>query len=39
MTRDVPGDFDHPKVPEGHPLRRHVLYRLTAKHWASRVST
>lgn len=21
-------DFDHPKLPEGHPLRRHVLYRL-----------
>jgi RimJ/RimL family protein N-acetyltransferase len=23
-------DFEHPLVPEGHPLRRHVLYRLTA---------
>ena len=21
------GDFDHPALPEGHPLRRHVLYR------------
>jgi RimJ/RimL family protein N-acetyltransferase len=21
-------DFDHPRVPEGSPLRRHVLYRL-----------
>lgn len=21
-------DFDHPKLAEGHPLRRHVLYRL-----------
>jgi RimJ/RimL family protein N-acetyltransferase len=21
------GDFDHPKLPQGHPLRRHVLYR------------
>lgn len=21
-------DFDHPSVPEGHPIRRHVLYRL-----------
>ncbi len=28
MTRDPSGDFDHPNVPEGHPLRRHVLYRL-----------
>lgn len=24
------GDFDHPHVPEGHALRRHVLYRTTA---------
>lgn len=21
-------DFDHPKLPAGHPLERHVLYRL-----------
>jgi RimJ/RimL family protein N-acetyltransferase len=28
-------DFDHPRLPEGHPLRRHVLYRLTASDWAS----
>jgi RimJ/RimL family protein N-acetyltransferase len=21
-------DFDHPALPEGHPLRRHVLYRV-----------
>jgi RimJ/RimL family protein N-acetyltransferase len=27
MIRDVTGDFDHPLVPEGHRLRRHVLYR------------
>ncbi len=20
--------FDHPNLPEGHPLRRHVLYRI-----------
>ncbi|MBR0673877.1 GNAT family N-acetyltransferase [Roseomonas soli] len=24
------GDFDHPRLPEGHPLRRHLLYRLPA---------
>lgn len=30
MTRDEAGDFDHPSLPEGHPLRRHVLYRLAA---------
>lgn len=28
MTRDPADDFDHPRLPEGHPLRRHVLYRL-----------
>jgi ribosomal-protein-alanine N-acetyltransferase len=28
MTRKPADDFDHPGLPEGHPLRRHVLYRL-----------
>jgi RimJ/RimL family protein N-acetyltransferase len=28
MRRDPAGDFDHPVLPEGHPLRRHVLYRI-----------
>ncbi|HZU88887.1 MAG TPA: GNAT family N-acetyltransferase [Stellaceae bacterium] len=28
MSRDPSEDFDHPACPEGHPLRRHVLYRL-----------
>jgi RimJ/RimL family protein N-acetyltransferase len=27
MTHDEADDFDHPALPEGHPLRRHVLYR------------
>jgi RimJ/RimL family protein N-acetyltransferase len=27
MTRDPADDFEHPRLPEGHPLRRHVLYR------------
>jgi RimJ/RimL family protein N-acetyltransferase len=30
MQRDAEGDFDHPAVPEGHELRRHVLYRIQA---------
>ena len=30
MTHDRDADFDHPAVPAGHPLRRHVLYRLPA---------
>ncbi len=28
MTRDAADDFEHPSLPAGHPLRRHVLYRL-----------
>jgi RimJ/RimL family protein N-acetyltransferase len=28
MTHDPADDFDHPALAEGHPLRRHVLYRL-----------
>jgi RimJ/RimL family protein N-acetyltransferase len=28
MTHDPCDDFDHPRLPEGHPFRRHVLYRL-----------
>lgn len=27
MTHDPADDFDHPWFPEGHRLRRHVLYR------------
>jgi RimJ/RimL family protein N-acetyltransferase len=30
MTHDPADDFDHPNVADGHPLRRHVLYRLRA---------
>ena len=29
MTHDPADDFDHPALPEGHALRRHVLYRLS----------
>jgi RimJ/RimL family protein N-acetyltransferase len=29
MTRDPAEDFDHPRLPEGHAERRHVLYRLS----------
>jgi RimJ/RimL family protein N-acetyltransferase len=28
MRRDPTGDFEHPGVPEGHAMRRHVLYRI-----------
>ena len=38
MTRDMDGDFDHPGVPEGSPLRRHVLYRISAPATSSSTS-
>jgi RimJ/RimL family protein N-acetyltransferase len=33
MTRDPADDFDHPRLSEHHPLRRHVLYRLGHDEW------
>lgn len=36
MTHDPRDDFDHPNLAEGHPLRRHVLYRLPAERWAAK---
>jgi ribosomal-protein-alanine N-acetyltransferase len=33
MTRAASDDFDHPLVPAGHPLQRHVLYRLRKEAW------
>jgi RimJ/RimL family protein N-acetyltransferase len=30
MKRDPEGDFDHPSLPIGDPLSRHVLYRIAA---------
>lgn len=35
MTRNPADDFDHPNIAAGHPLRRHVLYRLTASEWVA----
>jgi 3-dehydroquinate dehydratase / shikimate dehydrogenase len=32
MTHDPTADFDHPSIPEGSPLVRHVLYRCS---WAA----
>jgi RimJ/RimL family protein N-acetyltransferase len=31
MVRDPSSDFDHPRVPEGHRLRRHVVYRISER--------
>jgi RimJ/RimL family protein N-acetyltransferase len=33
MTRTASDDFDHPLVPAGHRLARHVLYRLSKEAW------
>lgn len=34
MRHDPKDDFDHPKVPEGHKLKRQVLYRLSREDWS-----
>jgi RimJ/RimL family protein N-acetyltransferase len=33
MTHDEAGDFDHPRLPDGHRLQRHVLYRINRAQW------
>jgi RimJ/RimL family protein N-acetyltransferase len=33
MRRDPADDFDNPNVPDGDPLRPHVLYRLDRAAW------
>lgn len=38
MRHDSADDFDHPKLPVGHPLRRHVLYRLARAGWLPEAS-
>jgi RimJ/RimL family protein N-acetyltransferase len=35
MRRAPEDDFDHPRIPEGHRLRRHVLYRMSREAWAA----
>lgn len=34
MTHNPADDFDHPVIEPGHPLRRHVLYRLHHREWS-----
>jgi RimJ/RimL family protein N-acetyltransferase len=36
MTRSAADDFEHPNVPTGHPLRPHILYRLSRSGWEER---
>jgi RimJ/RimL family protein N-acetyltransferase len=31
MQRSERDDFEHPRLPENHPLRQHVLYRLARR--------
>jgi RimJ/RimL family protein N-acetyltransferase len=33
MKRSACDDFEHPALPEGHPLRPHLLYRLNRGEW------
>lgn len=33
MTHHPEKDFDHPRLEEGHWLRRHVLYQITRNEW------
>jgi RimJ/RimL family protein N-acetyltransferase len=33
MTHEPRDDFDHPRLPAEHPLRRHLLYRLARTKW------
>jgi len=35
MTHEERDDFDHPRVAPGSELRRHVLYRMSAKRFPS----
>jgi RimJ/RimL family protein N-acetyltransferase len=33
LHHDPANDFDYSRLPEGHPLRRHVLYRAERSEW------
>ena len=33
MQNNPADDFAHPNLPEGHPLRPHVLYRINRQGW------
>jgi len=37
MRRAPNDDFDHPRLPDGHPLRRHWLFRLNRADWMVKV--
>jgi RimJ/RimL family protein N-acetyltransferase len=33
MHHDSADDFEHPRLAADHPLRHHVLYRITREQW------
>jgi RimJ/RimL family protein N-acetyltransferase len=33
MRRALEEDFNHPSLPDGHPLQPHILYRITRAEW------
>lgn len=36
MHHNPKEDFDHPKLPDGHSLKRHVLYRINHSDWRAK---
>lgn len=38
MQHETGFDFDNPKLPEGHVLRRHLFYRVKKSDWQTRQS-
>jgi RimJ/RimL family protein N-acetyltransferase len=36
--RNANQDFEHPGVPEGHPLRLHCLYQVSSTQWSQKIS-
>ena len=38
MMARIRAHFDHPRLAEGHPMRRHVLYRLRRSNWEELLS-
>jgi ribosomal-protein-alanine N-acetyltransferase len=36
LQRSPDDDFDHPRLPPGHRLQRHVLYRISSAQWRGR---
>jgi RimJ/RimL family protein N-acetyltransferase len=35
LRHDSDGDFEHPELPQDHPIRPHVLYRINRTAWES----